>query len=118
MTGTVNKVTGYEQFSNDPNEQEGYYLPIKVEPWEGSQVRSSRNPERWTPLKDDGNVVLFLGKEAPDQVEWYEVKDADGTVTRRYVKVSAAETIAYKGRKAVKAKKTSIESDKEATKES
>lgn len=95
VTGTANKVTEYNDFSSDPNEQEGYYLPVDIEPWEGVQVRSSRNPERWTKLKDDGTVVIFLGKEAPNQVEWYETKDAHDVVTRYSVNVGAAAAAAY-----------------------
>lgn len=90
ITGNANKITGFDQFSTDPNEQEGYYLALDIEPWEGAQVRSSRKPERWTSLVDDGTVVIFLGKDAPDQVEWYEVKDANGSIIRYSVEVSAA----------------------------
>lgn len=115
ITGTANKITEFEQFSNDVNEQEGYYLAVDVEPWDGVQIRSSRNPEKWTELKDDGIVVIFLGKDAPDQVQWYETKDAKGDVIRYSVNVSAAAGIAYAAKKQVKATKSTAK--KSAAKE-
>lgn len=91
VTGTAKKVTGYKQFSNNADEQEGYYLPLNIEPWEGAEVRSSRKPERWAKLKDDGVVIVFLGKEKPDQTQWVEVKSADGGIFKFTVNVSAEE---------------------------
>lgn len=101
VTGTANKVTGYTEFNkSDPNEQEGYYLPLTVEPWEGAQVRTARNPEKWVSLVDDANVILFLGKDAPS-VAWYEVKDADGTITRYSVDITAAAPVRLNTRRKI-----------------
>lgn len=93
VTGQANKVTGFTAFSNDPNEQEGYFYGTSIEPWEGAQLRSSRNPERWADFKDDGNAVIFLGKESPSETEWYEVKDPGGAILRYTFDVTAAEAI-------------------------
>lgn len=98
VTGTAKKVTEYADFSNDPNEQEGYYLPVVIDPWDGAQIRSGRNPERWVSLKDDGNVVIFLGKDAPE-TPWYEVKDAAGTTVRYTIDVTVAALMRRKARK-------------------
>ena len=114
ITGTANRITEFKQFSSDENEQEGYYLAVDVEPWDGVQIRSSRNSEKWTELKDDGIVVIFLGKDAPD-LEWYETKDAKGGVIRYSVNVSAAAGIAYTAKKQVKATKSTTK--KSAAKE-
>ena len=78
VKGEAKKVTGFDQFSDNSDEQEGFYLPVLADPWEGVQFRSGRLPERWVTLKDDGKIVIFLGKDAPDQTQWYELKDADG----------------------------------------
>lgn len=63
MSGEANKVTGFTAFSNDPNEQEGYYAPLTFQNWEGVEVISSRRPENRVKLTDDGDLLLFLGKE-------------------------------------------------------
>lgn len=69
MTGTANKVTGYTEFNkSDPNEQEGYYAPLTIEPWEGTEVVSSRKPENRVKLKDDPTLIVFLGKEEPQKI--------------------------------------------------
>lgn len=94
VKGEAKKVTGFDQFSDNPDEQEGFYLPVLADPWEGVQFRSGRLPERWVTLKDDGKIVIFLGKDAPDQTPWYELKDADGLVMRYTVDVSAAAAMA------------------------
>lgn len=91
VTGEAKKVTGYKQFSNNADEQEGYYLPLNIEPWEGAEVRSSRNPDKWVKLKDDGVVIVFLGKEKPDQVKWVEAKSKDGGVTKYTINVTVGE---------------------------
>lgn len=88
ITGEAKKVSGYNQFSNITDEQEGYYLPLNIDPWEGAEVRSSRKPDRWTKFKDDGVVIVFLGKEKPDQTSWVEVKAPDGGVTKYTINVT------------------------------
>lgn len=90
IKGTSNKVTEYAEFSSDESEQEGYYLAIEVKPWKGSQIRSGRKPESWKILQDDGNCVIYLGHDAPDQTPWYEIKESDGAITRYTVSVTAA----------------------------
>lgn len=88
VTGTANKVTGYTQFSDDPEEQEGYYCAIDIEPWEGVTYSSEAHPEP-KPLKDDGILVIFLGKESPER-KYVDLHYTDGSTVRYWVDVSAA----------------------------
>lgn len=88
ITGTANKVTEYTQFSSDPNEQEGYYYAFNIEPWEGVTYSSAKHPEP-KPLKDDGHLVLFLGKEAPEK-KYVDFHYTDGSTVRYWVDVTAA----------------------------
>lgn len=91
LTGSANKITGYDQFNpTDPNEQEGYYACLDIEPWEGTKLVSSRKPDSQVALKDNGIVVVFLGKDAPDQVKSFDVIAPSGAKTTYTVEVSAA----------------------------
>lgn len=117
ISGTAKKVTEFTNFSSNQDEREGYYLPVNIEPWEGAEVRSGRTPETWKPLKDDGIVVIYLGKEAPDQTPWYEVKDVAGTITRYNINVTAAAVVRTKQKVSAKQKQTAKEADTEAEQE-
>lgn len=81
-------MTGYTQFSSDPEEQEGYYYALNVEPWEGVTYSTEAQPEP-KPLVDDGTLVLFLGKEAPKK-KYVDFHYTDGSVVRYWVDVTAA----------------------------
>ena len=91
LTGTANKVTGFNQFSSDPNEQEGYYAAIEIEPWDGAKFVSSRKPESQVPLVNDGIVIMYLGKDSPDAVESFDVIAPGGAKKTHPVSVTAAD---------------------------
>lgn len=92
LTGTANKVTGYEQFNpGNPDEQEGYYACLDIEPWQGVKIVSSRKPDSQVELKDDGIIVMFLGKESPDQMKTFDVIPAEGEKETYTVSVTAAD---------------------------
>lgn len=63
MSGQANKISDFQSFSSDPEEQEGYYVPFYFKNWEGVQIASSRAPQKKKSLDSDGEVLMFLGKE-------------------------------------------------------
>ena len=40
VTGSVNKITGWTEFSSNAEQQNGYYIAINVEPWQWHGSRS------------------------------------------------------------------------------
>lgn len=85
ITGTVNKVTGYTGFDEDPEKQEGLYICIDINPWEGTKVYKTPggSKEQAIPLKDNGIVVARLGKDSVDveSLTFIESNGAEKTYT-------------------------------------
>lgn len=77
VQGVAEKVT-FKEFSSDPEEQEGYYVPLKIEPHKGTKITSSRKPEVTKEMGEDDWLIVFLGKEAPDQAKTLTVEEAGG----------------------------------------
>lgn len=65
VTGSVNEITGWTEFSSSSEQQNGYYVAINVEPWEGAKVRIDRTTGNGTAvaLKGDGIYIGFMGKD-------------------------------------------------------
>lgn len=65
VTGSVNEITGWTEFSSNAEQQNGYYVAINVEPWEGAKVRIDRTTGNGTAvaLKGDGIYIGFMGKD-------------------------------------------------------
>lgn len=91
ISGVANKIEGFEQFSKDPNEQEGYYTSLTVEPWEGTKATSSRKPERTVEIDEDATLIVFLGKDSPDATEYITFQNKDGRTEKYTFDVTAAE---------------------------
>lgn len=65
IKGTANCVTDYTGFGTF-EKQQGMYLPLNIEPWDGTKVRlhkTDQDWEQWKDLKEDGIVVFRLGDE-------------------------------------------------------
>lgn len=78
VLGTAEKVDKFTEFSGDPEEQEGYYVPLLIKPHKGTKVTSSRKPEVTKDMGEDDWLIVFLGKEAPDQAKTLTVEEAGG----------------------------------------
>lgn len=90
LKGTAKKQTSYTGFSSDPNKQEGYYVAFEVNPYEGVKFYTSTHPEKvFTFTEDDHFIVLFLGKDAPDNEKTFTIEDADGAKTTYHLDVTA-----------------------------
>ena len=61
----MSEITGWTEFSSDSEQQNGYYVAINVEPWEGAKVRIDRTTGNGTAvaLKGDGIYIGFMGKD-------------------------------------------------------
>lgn len=92
LAGSAKKQEGFTAFSNDPNEQEGFYAYFSVYPYEGVTITSSRKPENVVQLtEEDHDVILFLGKDAPTATKSFTLTNSDGSEETFPVSVTAAE---------------------------
>ena len=64
VQGILNYVTGYTQFSGNPEEQEGHYLALQFEASEGAVVKiqtiGGLNDERVVTLDQDMDAVIYV----------------------------------------------------------
>lgn len=65
-------------------------------------VTTEKHPEP-RPLKDDGILIVFLGKDAPER-KYFDFHYTDGSVVRYWVDVTAAAKVKMTRKKAVTAK--------------
>lgn len=65
IMGTLNKVTGYTDFSSNVAEQEGYYVALEVDKWQGNSFRIDRTTGKGKAVKFNGDGILigFLGAD-------------------------------------------------------
>lgn len=90
VRGTLDKVTGYTGFSSKVEEQEGYYVALTIDKWQGNSFRVDRTTGKGKPVKfkDDGIIVVRFGG---DQTEVDTVQKiviiVDGTEINYDVKV-------------------------------
>lgn len=71
-TGTLAYVTGWTQFSGDPDEQEGNYLCVKITPPEGSTVSARFNGALSTPnwqTDPDGEFIFRITDKAAQSID-------------------------------------------------
>lgn len=58
ITGTLNKVEQFEQFSNSVSEQSGYYICLNLEPWQEIKFGFDNVIESTAKAcKDDGIII-------------------------------------------------------------
>ena len=103
ISGTANKVT-VPNFGGEGVSEEGYFFATNIQPNDGVEIRTSTHPDKWIKLyggDEHGDLLILLGKDAPT-MEWFEVKDAKGVITRYDFNVTAAAAIALKAKRAVR----------------
>ncbi len=100
VSGTANKVT-VPDFNGSGKGQEGYFLATNIQPNEGASVFTSTHPDKEVKLyggDEKGDLMILLGTDAPT-MEWFELKDAEGTRTRYDLTgITAAAPIALKAK--------------------
>ena len=65
IIGSSSYMTGLTDLYGDSDERAfGYYLILNVDPWQGVQSRAKRSGvwDPWVPCKDDGTIVVWLGR--------------------------------------------------------
>lgn len=90
ISGTANKIESYTGFSHDSNQQTGYYLPLNVENWEGCKINTNNSEGRPYNFKDDGDMVVYLGKE-DITVTYIKLTPKDGDPVQYTVSITKAE---------------------------
>lgn len=66
ITGTLNLQEGWTEFNSAvPEEQEGYYVALNVNPWEGNKFRIDRTTGKGKEVafKGDGIAICWLGND-------------------------------------------------------
>lgn len=66
ITGTLNYQEGWTEFNSAvPEEQEGYYVALNVNPWEGNKFRIDRTTGKGKEVafKGDGIAICWLGND-------------------------------------------------------
>lgn len=66
ITGTLNFQEGWTEFNSTvPDEQEGYYIALNVNPWEGNKFRIDRTTGKGKEVafKGDGIAICWLGND-------------------------------------------------------
>lgn len=65
ITGSVNKITDWTEFSSNTSEQTGYYVALEVDDWEGNSFRIDRTTGKGKAVafNGDGIAILFLGAD-------------------------------------------------------
>lgn len=65
IMGSLNHITGWTQFSSKVEEQDGYYVALEVDKWEGSSFRVDRTTGKGKVKKFDGDgvMIIFLGAD-------------------------------------------------------
>ena len=71
-----------------PEKQNGYYIYLNAEPWDGTEVRRKFNGEwgNFTPLSENGKFLIFAGSEKVEVTD-IDVKGEDGTITTYHIEV-------------------------------
>lgn len=107
ITGTATHLTSYPDYP-DSAKREGYYLPIVLSPYEGSEVKAKRSEEwdEWDKCEGNGEKVIFLGKEEIE-VSAIAVKDESGAEAEFSVSVATAVPLRASARRVVKSTKKS-----------
>ncbi|MDE7424984.1 MAG: hypothetical protein K2N51_15055 [Lachnospiraceae bacterium] len=65
ILGTLNRVEEYFDFSSITEEQEGYYVALEVDKWQGNSFRLDRITGKGKPVSfnGDGIVIVWLGAD-------------------------------------------------------
>lgn len=65
ILGSLNKVVDYFDFSSNVAEQEGYYVALEVDKWQGNSFRIDRTTGKGKAVKfnGDGILIAFLGAD-------------------------------------------------------
>lgn len=91
IMGSLNHITGWTEFSSIPEQQNGYYVALEVDKWEGNSFRVDRTTGKGKAKKfnGDGIMIIFLGadQDAVDTVKNIVVI-VDGTEIKFSVKVN------------------------------
>lgn len=91
ILGTAEKVEEGMEKLYGADMQKGYFMARDFEPYEGTRVRVKRDGEwtDWKNLKDDGNLIVFLGKDSIVATD-LELQTADGRIKAYEIHVTAA----------------------------
>lgn len=84
FSGTLNYVTGYTGFSDDPGLQEGLFLAVKVTADAGAVVKAGLEPSAGSglvTLDSDMNIVVHI--EDTNKQKFKVVSTKDGTTLER-----------------------------------
>ena len=75
-----------------PEKQNGYYIYLNAEPWEGTEVRRKMNGEwgNFASLSENGKFLIFVGSEKVEVTD-IDVKDKNGIITTYHVNVTTTE---------------------------
>lgn len=94
IDGVAKLVNNYVGFSSDVSMQNGYYIALNVDKWDGNSFRLDRTTGSGNVVtfKDDGNVVLFLGADAEAVATAKQfVAIIDGTEIKYDLNITVAE---------------------------